>query len=261
MQFKNTYLISVISTVFSPFILAIDTPRFVTSSFPPLQYIHQEQQSGYVTKLFEKIHLEHKELGNLNIEFLPWKRAMYEAEKKQNLFFFSASRTPERESRFQWVSEISPYGQAIYSLKNSSQTNINSIEELMEKKWVIGVQNGSSMQEYLHNQGVPAELIMTVTDYKTSIKMLFSGRIDAVPLTYFLANGAACSLGFDHSKLQLNFKIDELSDPLWLAASLKTSKETVEFYRNSIEELKHSGWLNHNIQTEISRWEDQMCNT
>ncbi len=256
---KTSYLSIILISLSSTPVLAIDPPRFVTSSFPPLQYVNKERQSGYVTKMLEKIHQEHPDLGSVDIEFLPWKRAMHEATESKNTLFFSTSRTPARESRFQWISEISPYGQAIFSLKKSGKNTINSVEELIKNKWIIGVQNGSSMQEHLIKKGVPVELMLTVTDYKTSIKMLFSNRIDAVPLTYFLASGAACSLGFNHSKLHLNFQVAELSNPLWLAASLQTPKETIELYRHSIETLKQSGWLHNNTQGEISRWETYMC--
>ncbi len=38
------------------------------------------------------------------------------AETMPNVLFFSLSRTPEREDKFIWLGEVSPYGQNFYQL-------------------------------------------------------------------------------------------------------------------------------------------------
>ncbi|MCZ2720345.1 transporter substrate-binding domain-containing protein [Marinomonas sp. 15G1-11] len=233
--------------------------NFVASPFPPVQYEENAIAKGYVSQLLREIHRNHPELGPLHINFMPWKRAMHEALTHKNTLFFSISRTPDREEKFQWIAEVSPYAQFFYSLKETKTPPINNFQDIADNKYLIGIQSGSNLEALLKYNRTPPELITHTTNYQTSIKMLYAERIDLVPLTYFLAKGAACSLGYDHTLLKKNFEITELARPLWLVANKDTSIKLVNIYKNEISRLKISGWLQEETNNEITLWEEDMC--
>lgn len=237
----------------------------VTSEFPPLQYQAPEsgiEAKGYVAHLVSELHRRVARSTSISasaVRFLPWNRALSTAEREANTLFFSISRTPEREAKFKWVGEVSPYGQVIYSLKLNPALQVQNWQELQQSSGVIAVQNGSNLHRLLTDKSVSAKRIELVPDYHLSIRMLYADHVQYVPLTFFLARGAVCEQGLDPDQLQANFLIDELANPLWLAFSPNTSDELVALYRRALSDIKASGEYDALVHQEIAYWEQQAC--
>jgi ABC-type amino acid transport substrate-binding protein len=78
--------------------------RVVTSDLPPLVIEHGGQQPGalhqVVSELCKRVELVPE------IEFLPWKRAIFVATNSAATTIFPLTRLPERERQFRWLAPL-----------------------------------------------------------------------------------------------------------------------------------------------------------
>ncbi|ASP34960.1 hypothetical protein CHH27_18350 [Labrenzia sp. VG12] len=235
----------------------------VTQSFAPLQWDNEGAPDGYVTAFL----LAAAERVNQTVpvtisgyEFLPWKRAMLTAETVPNVMFFSLSRTPEREDKFYWLGEVSPYGQYFYQLSSEPEIAVDSIEELRDLDIKIGVQDGSNLHAYLNKIGFEGSSnVVPITDYHQGIEMLFLGRIDLLPLTGFLAEASACKQGYDGRQLKQVVFVEALAKPLWAVFSKGTDQELVAAFQGAMEDLRAEGFLDAQIQEHQANWQTLAC--
>ncbi len=146
--------------------------QIVTQSFAPLQWDNAGKPDGYVTAYMLEVARRVGETIPLKIgayEFLPWKRAMLLAETMPNVLFFSLSRTPEREDKFIWLGEVSPYGQNFYQLSTRPKIEADTVEDLRDQKVRIGVQDGSNLLSHLKQLGFEKTgNLVPITDFHHS---------------------------------------------------------------------------------------------
>lgn len=237
--------------------------KLVTQSFAPLQWDNNGQPDGYVAAYL----LEAAQRVNRTVpvsvsafEFLPWKRAMLMAETVPNVMFFSLSRTPEREDKFLWLGEVSPYGQNFYQLASRPRIEVDRIEDLRDLDVKIGVQDGSNLLAYLKKLGFEGSgTLVPITDFHQGIEMLFLGRIDMLPLTGFLAEASACKQGYDGTQLQPVIFVEALAKPLWAVFSKGTDPELVDAFRTEMAALKREGFLDAQVREHQANWQTLAC--
>jgi len=259
-------------SIFSPVIQAEDklpsniSVRLISSQFAPLQF-NQDKPQGYVADLFKALRPKLKSKHNIRlgpIEFYPWKRAMQIASHEKNTLFFSLSRTQQRENKFKWLAEVSPYQQSIFSLSSHNTKSqigvINDWQALIKSNKVLAVQSGSQLEGYVTNELViPNSQISPVPHYLLAINMLFSGRIDYLPLTSFLAKGTLCKNGYPSERLELNFDIHKFASPLWAAFNPKTDDRLVNLVQKEMIEISESIWYQNHLTKTIDSWNKSEC--
>ncbi|MHA7775925.1 substrate-binding periplasmic protein [Roseibium sp. M-1] len=237
--------------------------QIVTQSFAPLQWDNEGRPDGYVSTYMLAVTERVNKTLPVTIgayEFLPWKRAMLLAESVPNVLFFSLSRTPEREDKFIWLGEVSPYGQYFYQLLTKPKIEASRIEDLRDLDVRIGVQDGSNLLSYLNQLGFEgSENIVPITDFHQGIEMLFLDRIDVLPLTGFLAEASACKQGYDGSQLQPVIFVEALANPLWAVFSKGTDPELVDAFKREMAVLKAEGYLEAQTLEHQVNWKTLAC--
>ncbi len=237
--------------------------QIVTQSFAPLQWDNNGKPDGYVSAFMLAVAERVNRTMPVKIgayEFLPWKRAMLVAETQPNVLFFSISRTPEREEKFIWVGEVSPYGQNLYQLSSAPRISVDRIDELLDLKVRIGVQNGGNLHSYLRKRGFEdAGKLVPITDYHQGIEMLFLNRVDLLPLTGFLAKASACKQGYDGNLLRPVILVKDLARPLWAVFSKGTDPALVAAFRQEMANLKAAGYLEAQIREHQLNWQTLAC--
>lgn len=237
--------------------------QIVTQSFAPLQWDNDGTPDGYVTSYIQAVFENVGERLPVTVgsfDFMPWKRAMLTAESKPNVMLFSLSRTPEREDKFQWLGEVSPYGQYLYQLNTKPKIEVEAIGDLTRHDVKIGVQDGGNTHVYLTELGLEASgNLVPITDYRQGIEMLYLGRIDLLPLTGFLAEASACKQGYDGSLLQPVVFIEKLAKPLWAVFSKGTDPELTEAVRKEMSALKTNGHLRELTDLHRAKWQKLAC--
>jgi len=73
---------------------------------------------------------------NTKIKFVPWPRARFEAETKDNIFLIPLARTPEREQNYAWIIHVLDDPYVLVALK---KTKFDISTHEAAKKLKIGV--------------------------------------------------------------------------------------------------------------------------
>ncbi|MEH6446264.1 MAG: ABC transporter substrate-binding protein [Oceanospirillaceae bacterium] len=236
--------------------------QIATQHFPPLQSRELNGQSGYVHQLMQEAIKRVNKIYPINIKsynFLPWKRALIRAKSMPNVLFYSLSRTPQRESQYQWLGKVSIYQKSLFKLK-SKRFDVTSLKQLKTKNLRLSVQNGGATHSYLDNLGLELNKdFRTYIKYPQGIKQLFSDRVDLIPLNPLTAKNSACKLGLDGEQLVAAFSIEELSKPLWAVLSNGTDPILVELFRTAIEKIHSEGLSSHYYKEHMADWNTQPC--
>nr|WP_244292196.1 hypothetical protein [Vibrio cidicii] len=132
---SNVTLALVLSSVSNTSVLASQPIALdlYTQEFPPLQFMLDGKPQGYVIEFVTALVQDASKTIPLEIKqihFAPWNRAIKTTIETENTLFFSVSRTPEREDKFQWIGQVSPYKVGLYRLASSPQVSAKNLEEL-----------------------------------------------------------------------------------------------------------------------------------
>lgn len=117
----------------------------------------------------------------LEIQVLPWQRAMQMAEAQPASVLFSLTRTPEREAQFQWVGPIAQRRVLIYRLASRSDLKLSQLGDLGNAR--IGVVRESAADRQLQAAGLkPGVELEQGLDDATNVRKLLAGRMEYVAL-------------------------------------------------------------------------------
>lgn len=149
-----------------------------TENLPPLNYEEGGQARGFSVELAR---LMCGEAGvGLDVQVMPWVRAMQSAAQQPASLLFSLTRTPERESQFQWVGPISPRRVMIYRLSRRQGVQPANLQEL--KGLRVGVVRDSAAARQLLAEGLREEHLELGLDDATNLRKLLVGRMDLIVL-------------------------------------------------------------------------------
>lgn len=149
-----------------------------TENLPPLNYEENGHTRGFSVELAR---LMASEAGlPLEIRVLPWQRAVQSAAAQPASLLFSLTRTPERESQFQWVGPISPRRILIYRLTRRPELQPANLQALAGLK--TGVVRDSASARQLLAEGLREEQLELGLDDATNLRKLLAGRMELIVL-------------------------------------------------------------------------------
>jgi len=206
--------------------------RIVTEDFPPYNFQEGDQAKGLssevVKAVMEQINLQ------ASIEFYPWARAYESALTDKNILIYSIARIAEREALFHWVGTIAPYKTSLFKLKANKTIEVNSIAEA--KKYEVGVSSEDVISTYLKRNGFP--FLKVVASDILGIRLLANNRIDLIASDEASFYQRLKNEGLDASLFERVFRLEELSDQLYMAFSLGSDADLVTAFRDGLEVIK-----------------------
>lgn len=228
----------IVNLLFSLLITAnlhAESLQIVTNDFPPLQIIDGENVSGLTTDIVK--HVVENAGFTGEIKAYPWARAYKMATKEPNTLIYSIVRNKEREHTFKWIGTVAPYDVYFWKLKKRKDINIKNIEDA--KKYVCGAMlNGSKANHLIKHGFVEGKNLDQGNSDLDNFRKLYAGRVDLILYD---------SLSFGYTALQEKknpddakkiFKVEGISNELYLAASLDTPDSVVAKLRSSLEAFK-----------------------
>jgi len=153
--------------------------QVVTENFPPYNYVDKQGRlTGYATEILYKLLAQ--TAIDYEISVLPWKRAYRYATQNRNHLIYSISRTPQRESMFEWIGPVSkPVEVWFYKLKGNDKINLDQLSSLQDvRNYHIGVMSASSYFSYLQYHNFPN--LHHVGSYEQQLSMLKKQRVDLI---------------------------------------------------------------------------------
>jgi polar amino acid transport system substrate-binding protein len=143
---------------------------FTTEYVFPDSILVDGKLTGFVTEKVRE--MMRRAAMPYSIKMLPWNRAYTLAQTDANTCVYSASRTPERESLFQWVGPVGSSDWTLFGRADRSYS-IKTIEDARGLR--IGGYNGDVRGTYLANRGYRVEFVANDT---SNPKKLLLDRID-----------------------------------------------------------------------------------
>ncbi|NIZ13890.1 ABC transporter substrate-binding protein [Phaeobacter sp. HF9A] len=168
----------------------------------------------------------------LEVEYLPWSRALNMVEKQPGVALFPAARTATREDTLGWVGHLISANQVFVS----KGAPVNSMEDA-KKLSKIAVLNSTVMDKILTGKGF--ENLSRVNSSVQAVKLVQSGRVDA----WFAIEQETVALfkadGIDPSVFTFGETIQEV--PLWLATNHSFDAETAAALAAALDSMKADG--------------------
>ncbi|TYB32013.1 MAG: transporter substrate-binding domain-containing protein [Candidatus Mcinerneyibacterium aminivorans] len=220
--------------------------RVVTDNYPPYNYREEKEIIGLSTEVVKEV-LKRAGLKYSKIEMKPWPRIYKIALYKKNVLIYSIAKTEKRIKKFNWVGKIAPFNVFVYSLKNRNIT-IDGLSDL--SKYTIGAVKDDIRAQYLIEKGLKENIEYADNDWKNILK-LTSKRVDVMLNDNISMNYRLKKRNIDRNKIEKSFKIEDLSNGLYMALSRDTSDEIVEKCKKALEKLKNSGGYKKIIEKYI----------
>ena len=211
---------------------------FVVDDFPPYQYLSpggEAQGLSYevVQAVFDSLHIP------IQVEFLPWKRAVATAKNGDATGVFSCGYKKERESFVHYSAPISYATKGVIVNKTYQGSPISALKDLQNIS--VGAVKGFAANKFLTEAEIS---FMDVPNIDSAIPMLVHKRFDALYLTLetgqFLAAKAEIAGAFEYIPLS-----DFALRPYHLCFSKKWPGylELTEKFNLALGELRASGRL------------------
>jgi polar amino acid transport system substrate-binding protein len=148
---------------------AQETLKALTANLIPYTIENSPAEPGFS---YEALTEMAKRAGlKIDIEFMPWQRALAVAKDTPNTLLFAAARTPDREPNYFWMVKMLEAEVVFVTTK----TPIDSVEQA--KSLSVSAVPGSPQEKELKQANVQA--IEAVENPQMAAKMLERGRVDA----------------------------------------------------------------------------------
>ncbi len=235
---QTTFAIVVISLLSArPAIAADEFLQVYTELNMPNNYLEYEEGPvvGYVTELVREVL---NETGiDYSIEIVPWIRAVQAIDSSPNVIVYSMARTVEREDKYHWIGKTLPLEFYLYGLKDRMESLPKTLEEAINSP--IGVIRADVVALYLESQQF--ENLVYVRDPSLNLSMIERNRIDLFPYARREIGLFARRNGFNEDRLIGMFKLDYISNDLFLVASKDTSDSILQKLRLAYQSVIDSG--------------------
>ncbi|MCF7500224.1 transporter substrate-binding domain-containing protein [Pseudoalteromonas sp. L1] len=222
------------------------TLTVVTELSPPNQTLINNQVAGDSTQLVKSIFAK----ANLtaNIELYPWARAYSMALKKPNTLIYSMAKTPERESKFEWIGAVATYRMGFVKLTQRADINITASEQA--KQYKVAVQRDDLSAKQLSERGYT--LIYT-SDITRSYQLLISGKVDLIVDDKNYIAAMADQLAQDEHNFTFAHTIDFLAMKGYLAANKNTDPNYIKALKDAfLDVAKSQTYRKVMMQTEYN---------
>lgn len=152
--------------------------QIFTAEFPPYSYLDKQgQPAGAMSEIMVEILKEVAHdgrtppLGDVKIQYVPWKRAFKTATEGKNIVLYPAGISKEREALLDWFGPRLPRNISVYALKSVKK---NSVKASDLKGQLIGVTRGYSWEKDIRELGAtPDESV----DDRTLVRKIMGGRM------------------------------------------------------------------------------------
>jgi polar amino acid transport system substrate-binding protein len=228
------------STGLHPTVLAAPAVRTLlgfTENLAPLNYQDDTGPQGFSVELLRAMAAD---TGlALELQVLPWQRAVQMAEAEAASVLFSLTRTAERETQFQWVGPIAQRRILIYKLASREDLKLTRLEDLGSAK--IGVVRESAADRQLQAAGLrPGVELEQGLDDATNVRKLLAGRMEFVTLLDWAAAWNLRQLKLPYATLQPVMEHDTTKS-YWYGLRPDVDASLVRRLQTALDAIKRDG--------------------
>ncbi|WP_065188469.1 substrate-binding periplasmic protein [Shewanella woodyi] len=207
--------------------------RLLTEPWAPVSYDDAGIASGFAVELVNELQ---RIMGTeLEIEVLPWARALSIANSLPNVVLFATSVDEERRKNFDFIGPIITSKISLYA-KANDHIEINSLEEL-NHAGSIGTYRSAIGLEMLKELGLTQLLVSSFPHQ--SAKQLIKGRVRFWCQADIAVASLLTKIGANIDSVKPVFVLSEIE--LYLAFSKGTELEVIKQWQRALAYYKTSG--------------------
>jgi polar amino acid transport system substrate-binding protein len=214
--------LALIGAVLSPACVHADDVMIITHELKP--FVWSDPQGHLHGTAYDTVASILVRLGDDAgaIKYYPFARALRTVETRDNVAVFPVARTSDREHSFKWVGPIATSGVYLYT-RATNAVPLNGFDDAKALK-TIGVGNGNASMRLLEKAGFTN--LVPINDEEMLIRMLFSGRVEAAPVSESVMDSVIKDDHFDEKQL-IKTTLKLYQSTLYLAFSLSTPDEVI----------------------------------
>jgi len=220
-----------------PALVSANPLTVVTENLPPLNYEERGTVTGYSTEFVRAV-LQAAHLA-APLELLPWVRAYQRALQQPNTLIYSMTRTPERDSQFEWIGELSKRQIYLYKLKSRTDIQIMTLSDAGHYKTGL-VREMASAKEFMRKGQFPDYVVDYAPTDESNMKKFLLGRVDLAIFQNWSAAFLMKSQNRTMDELEPLVLLDGSSN-YYLAMSKNSDPALVRKIRKSFEKVQQSG--------------------
>ncbi|MCE4555881.1 substrate-binding periplasmic protein [Roseateles cellulosilyticus] len=204
--------------------------QWVAGDLPPFASAGDDRPRGYAHDLAMAMAAR---LGrSIEVQYVPWARAVRMAEQGPDIGIFPLARTPDRETRFQWLLPLMPVRFGIYGRAGAKQLDLPALRQLR-----VGVLRGSLLTTNLRVAGFVN--IVEGKDYRDLLRRLHHGMLDAVYAGTPMLEAAMDDYGQPRNRFMLHTTLGGAT--LYMAASRDLAADEAERWITAYRQLESDG--------------------
>ena len=212
----------------------------VTEEWRPFNYTNSKGE--LVGRSTEKVKAI---LNGLNFDYeiqsYPWTRAMNMASRNENTLIYSIYRTPERESKYQWVCPLmAPVKVFLFRLQSRNDIQVKTLDDA--KKYVISVNRNGSGHEFLRDNGFVEGINLDITsDPIASPRKLFAGRVDLLMQSEWEMTESVKRVGQNYAEVAPVLEVTRVNElEACMAFSPNTDKAIVKEVQRALDDYNNT---------------------
>jgi len=211
--------------------------QLLTEHFPPYNYQDGDRITGINAEIIHRL----CEISNTecSMQLYPWLRAYEYTLQNPKGGLFTTSRTPDRQTKFQWVRPLASSRAFLYRLKSRPQVNPKDLQQA--RQFGIAVARGDVYEEFLLQHGfVRGKNLLDFPSKSAPIALFLQGKVDLIigselVMPAWLAAHQA-SVELVEPVLELETKGEN-----YLALNLAVPPAQVQALQQALDEMKRSG--------------------
>jgi len=220
--------------------------NLLTDIHPPLHFEQNGQLVGFGVDVVRA--LAERTGDQVQLQQVPWLRALHMASTEPATGIFTVLRTAERDGQYQWVGPLLDVETALYSADNSRP----SVRSLLDASRLgrIAVPRKWLAYSYLQQQGL--NNLYGVETPEQMMRLARMGRAEFVVADTRSIATLAREEGLAPSQLQ--YQMPLMQQDSYIAFSLQTDARQVARWQQALDEMNRDGrlaqikqrWLNDN---------------
>jgi ABC-type amino acid transport substrate-binding protein len=205
--------------------------HIVTAHLPPLVMAPGEKQPGALRELVDAL-CKRLDLAP-EIEFMPWRRALYVATTAQHTAIFPVTRLPEREAQYRWLAPLYEENY-IFLAQKGSDFDVQHPQDMKDRR--IALLRGAAQAAILRELGF--QRLVEASSIDEVHRFLLAGMADAA-----FGERAIIHRSLEMRGEEKNFRLGRpvRSTTAWLAGSLDIGERDAARWRAAMAELVADG--------------------
>jgi polar amino acid transport system substrate-binding protein len=111
----------------------------------------------------------------LDIDVLPWSRALYIAQTQTSVMLFTVAKTPEREKNYYWIGPVTYSEEWLYKLKRRTEIRVRKLEDA--RHYLVGDEANNASIPVLARLGIRVD---TAPSMSSNCRKFKIGRVDLI---------------------------------------------------------------------------------